>query len=164
MHLKITLAIIASAFSLGIHAQQQQNVTACTDKVMHAELVSLDKSLEQRGFDLEQFNMMNFPSGSYVPVSVNMEAGKMYQINFIASKNFNHFQFTIIDKDRNKLVDKKIKQKDGSSNQLSESFAPPYTGNYIIVVSQKVKGQDVACGGLSILKAIGTTKAKKTAN
>lgn len=158
MRTKIILAFLASAFSLSTYAQQQQNVAMCSDKVMHAELVSLDKSLEQRGFSLEQFKMMSMPSGSYVPVSVTMKEGEMYQINFIASKNFQQYHLTIIDKDRKKLTDKKIKQ--GGGNQLSESFAAPYTGNYVIVLSQKVKGQPEACGGLSILKA-GAAKSKK---
>jgi len=117
---------------------------------MHSELVSLDKSLEERGFGLEQFKMMNMPSGSYVPVTVNMQEGKMYQINFIASKNFQQYHLTVMDKDRNKLVDKKIRQ--GGNRQLSESFAAPYTGTYMVIVSQKVKGQPEACGGLSVLK------------
>ncbi len=150
MRISLILATIASAFSFCSYAQQQQNVAICSDKVMHAELVSLDKSLEQRGFSLEQFKMMNMPSGSYVPVSVTMKAGAMYQINFIASKNFQQYHVTIIDKDRKKLVDKKVKQ--GGNPKFSESFAAPYTGNYVIVLSQKVKGQDEACAGLSILK------------
>ena len=158
MRTKIILAVIASAFSFCTYAQQQQNVAICSDKVMHAELVTLDKSLEQRGFSLEQFKMMRMPSGSYVPVSVSMKEGEMYQINFIASKNFQQYHLTIIDKDRTKLIDKKIKQ--GGNNQLSESFAAPYTGNYVIVLSQKVKGQAEACAGLSILKAKAAEAAK----
>ncbi len=74
---------------------------------MHAELVSLDKSFEQQGFSLVQFNTMSMPSGSYVPVQINMEQGKMYQINFLASKNFHQYALTIVDKDRKKLVNKK---------------------------------------------------------
>jgi hypothetical protein len=150
MRIPLILAALASALSFGAYAQQQQNVAICSDKVMHAELVSLDKSLEQRGFSLQQFKMMKVPSGSYVPVTVSMKAGEMYQINFLASKNFQQYHVTIIDKDRKKLVDKKVKQ--GGSPQLSESFAAPYTGNYVIVLSQKVKGQDEACAGLSVLK------------
>lgn len=157
MRTQLLTAFFLSAFSLGAYAQQQQNVAICTDKVMHAELVSLDKALEQRGFSLEQFNMMSMPSGSYVPVTVEMKGGEMYQINFIASKNFQQYHITILDKDRKKLTDKKIKQ--GGSYRLTESFAAPYTGNYVIVLSQKVKGQNEACAGLSILKA-GTPGAK----
>ena len=151
MRISSILAVIASAFSFGAYAQQQQNVAICHDKVMHAELVSLDKSLEQRGFSLEQFNMMSMPSGSYVPVSVTMQQGEMYQINFIASKNFQQYHVTVLDKDRKKLIDRKAKQ--GGNYQLTESFAAPYTGNFIIVLSQKVKGQKEACAGLSVLKA-----------
>jgi len=150
MRIRIGMTMLAAALAFGSYAQEQQNVSICSDKAMHSELVSLNKSLEQRGFQLEQFKMMNMPSGSYVPVSVNMEAGKMYQINFLASKNYQQYHLTIIDKDRKKLVDKKIKQ--GTNYQLSESFAAPYTGTYLIVLSQKVKGQSEACGGFSVMK------------
>lgn len=153
MRNKIILAIFAAVFSTTAFAQQEQNVKGCSDKVMHAELVSLDKSFEQQGFSLIQFNTMSMPSGSYVPVQINMEQGKMYQVNFLASKNFQQYNLTIVDKDRKKLVNKKVKQKEGASNRISESFAAPYTGNYIIILSQKVKGQAEACGGISILKS-----------
>jgi len=154
MRIQTGITLLALATALGSYAQDQQtNVSICTDRALHSELVSLDNSLEQQGFKLEQFKMMNMPSGAYVPVSMNMEAGKMYQINFIASKNYQQYNFTIIDKDRNKLVSKKIRQKGNGEHHLSESFAPPYTGNYIIVLSQKVKGQPEACGGISILKS-----------
>ncbi len=75
----------------------------------------------------------------------------MYQINFLASKDFQQYNLTLVDKDRKKLINKKVKQ--GGSSRLSESFAAPYTGNYIIILSQKVKGQPEACGGISILKS-----------
>lgn len=162
MRLHITLAILASSFSFCTQAQQQQNVMSCSDKTVHAELVSMDKSLEEQGFSLLQFKLMSMPSGAYVPVEIAMEQGKMYQINFIASKNYQQYTFTIIDKDRKKIVDKKIKQKDGINNQFTESFAAPYTGNFIIVLTQKVKGQNEACGGFSILKAVNDHLPAKT--
>ncbi|PSK95129.1 hypothetical protein [Taibaiella chishuiensis] len=151
MRNKIVLAFFTAVISSTAFAQQEQSVSSCTDKVMHAELVSLDKSFEQQGFSVIMFNSMSMPSGSYVPVQLNMEQGKMYQINFLASKDFQQYNLTLIDKDRKKLINKKVKQ--GGSNRLSESFAAPYTGNYIIVLSQKVKGQPEACGGISILKS-----------
>lgn len=164
MRTKLFLGLFASFLSATAVAQdQQQHVKVCNDKVMHTELVMLDKSLEERGFHLVQFNTMNMPSGSYLPVTVSMKEGKMYQINFIANKNFKQYNVTILDKDRKKLMDKTVKQKNGGSNQLSESFAAPYSGNYFVILSQKVKGQDEACGGISILEAgmSQTAKGKK---
>ncbi len=153
MRLKLSLALLASVFAFGTNAQQQQSVAGCNDKTVHAQLVSIDQSLEQQAFILVQFKLMSMPSGAYVPVEVAMEQGKMYQINFIANKNYQQYTFTILDRDRKRIVDKKVKQKDGLNNQYTESFAAPYTGNFIIVLTQKVKGQDEACGGFSVLKA-----------
>jgi len=148
-------AVCAWTLSSGLlHAQNQQSkVTVCNDKVMHTELVMLNKSLEDRGFTLVQFNTMNMPSGAYLPMIVQMEAGKMYQVNFISSKDFKEFNITLLDKSRTKLIDKKVKQKNGGKHQVSESFVAPYSGNFTLIVSQKVKGKDEACGGVSILKA-----------
>lgn len=154
MRTHLLTALFLSAFSIGAYAQQQQNVAVCSDKAMHSELVSLDKAWEDRGFSLEQFQLMSMPSGSFVPVTVSMKAGEMYQINFLASHNFQQYHVTILDKDRKKLLNKKVKQEGG--RQLTESFAAPYTGSYIIVLSQKVKGRPEACGGLSVLKAKGS--------
>lgn len=152
MRLKISLAVFAAALSFSGSAQQ--NVAGCSDKTVHAQLVSIDQALEQQGFSLIQFKLMSMPSGDYVPVEIAMEQGKMYQINFIASKNYHQYTFAIMDRDRKKIVDKKVKQKDGMNNQYTESFAAPYTGNFIVVLTQKVKGQDEACGGFSVLKAV----------
>ena len=152
MRLTITMAAISTLLTFSAHAQQ--NVAGCSDNAVHTQLVTVDQTLEQQGFSLIQFKMMSMPSGAYVPVDVTLEQGKMYQINFIASQQFSQYTFTILDKDKNKTVDKKVKQKDGVSNQLTESFAAPYTGRYIIILTQKVKGKSEACGGFSILKAV----------
>lgn len=154
MRLKLSFALLASIFSCCAVAQQQQHVAACTDKALHAELVSWNNAFEQRGFKLVQFQTMDFPSGAYVPVTVNMEAGKMYQINFFANKDFQQCTLTLLDKNKAKLISKKIKQKDAPGHKISESFTAPYSGDFYIILTQKVKGRDAACGGISVLKAV----------
>ncbi len=135
------------------YAQPQQNISACTDKLVHTELVMLDKELENRGFSLMQFHTVNMPSGAYVPFSLKMEAGQMYQLNFIGQKEFKEYTFTLIDRDKKKLINRKVKPKGESDNRISESFVAPYTGQYIVVLRQKIKGGAEACGGFSVLKA-----------
>jgi len=152
MSFKIALAFIASAFSFYSYGQAQ-NVSICKDSEMNSHLVSLDNGLEQQGFKLMQFQMMNMPSGSLVPITVTLEKNKMYQLNFIASKNYQQYTFTLLDKDHKKWIDKKVKQKD-NRHEFTESFAAPASGEFIIVLTQKVKGQAEACGGFSVLKAV----------
>jgi hypothetical protein len=152
MSLKLTLAVLASAISV-LSYGQAQNVSICKDNAINADLISMDNGMEQQGFKLVQFQMMNMPSGNLVPVKVTFEKNKMYQLNFIASKNYQQYTFTILDKNHKKWLDKKVKAKDGK-HIFTESFAAPESGEYIVVLTQKVKGQDEACGGFSVLKAV----------
>ncbi len=156
-----TVLVTAMMPILTVKATAQQNVAACTDKLIHTELVMLDKELEDRGFNLVQFQTMNMPSGAYLPVTLQMDAGQMYQINFIANKEFKEYSLTLIDKDRQKLVDRKMKQKSGAKHHISESFVAPYSGNYVIVLTQKLKGVKEACAGFSVLEATAPAKPGK---
>jgi hypothetical protein len=152
MSLKITLATIATIGSFMTYGQAQ-NVSICKDNAMNSQLVSLDNGLENQGFKLVQYQMMNMPSGSYIPVAVTLEKDKMYQLNFVASNNYSQYTFVLMDKDHKKWIDLKIKQKDNKVI-LSQSFAAPASGEYMVLLTQKVKGQNEACGGFSVLKAV----------
>jgi len=152
MSLKITFAILASAITFASFGQAQ-NVSICKDNAMNSKLVTLDEEMEQRGFKLVQYQMMNMPSGAFVPVTVKLEKDKMYQFNFLASGNYSQYTVTLVDETHKKWIDQKVKQKDNKA-MFSQSFAAPATGNYIVILTQKVKGQNEACGGLSILKAV----------
>jgi hypothetical protein len=152
MSLKITSAIFASMLSLMSYGQEQRAVV-CRDNAVNEQLVSLDNGLEERGFKLVKYQMITMPSGSLVPVTVTLEKDKMYQINFIANKDYQQYTITLVDKDRKKWMDKKIKQKD-NKGMFTESFAAPESGEYYIILTQKVKGMAEACGGISVLKAV----------
>ena len=125
---------------------------------MHEDLVWMDNLLSKQGFTVRQFRMLSIPAKAYVPVTVEMEAGKVYQLNFLAAPGFQKCTLTLIGKDKKELVKKKykgdgVKGLGNNENQFSQSFAPPYTGTYWIIISQKVKGNDMACAGLSILES-----------
>lgn len=151
MQLKLTLAVIASAITFLSYGQGKQDV--CNDPKVHSELVSIDNSWEQQGFQLVQYQSFNMKSGGIYPVYISMEQGKMYQLNFVASEGYQQYTFALIDKDKKKLIEQKVKSKE-NKHHLTLSFAAPYTGNYVFVLSQKVKDKDVACGGFSVLKAV----------
>lgn len=154
MQLKLTLAIITTAISsLCFGQSNQNNAASCNDNRLHSELVDVDNSFEQQGFKLVQYKTLSMPSGDYLPIYVSLEQGKMYQFNFIANEHYNQYTFTLLDQDKQKLIDEKIRSKD-NNNKLTKSFTAPYTGNYVVILTQKVKGQKSACGGFSVLKAV----------
>lgn len=138
---------------------QQNNAPApkegCTDAQVHSTLVSLNSADEQKGFTLKMFETFGMPSGNLIPFTVTMEEGQLYDINFVANQAFNQYTFAIIDKDNNKLTNKKVKSSKVKESFMNQNFVAPYSGSYIIVVSQKVKGQAEVCGGISVLKAAG---------
>lgn len=153
MRINIFSFIFPLLCSGSLMAQEQQEVARCTDKEMHAQLVSVDDEYEEKGYEVIQFNLMSMPSGSFVPVAIQVEQGRQYQVYFLADQRFQQYSFALIDKDRNKLVDKRVKHKASSEAILAHNFKASYTGTVWLVLSLKVKGQAEACGGVSILKA-----------
>jgi hypothetical protein len=164
MSLKISLAIVATVCSFMTYGQAQkqaptqaqpknQNPPECKDNFMHSQLVSIDNALENQGFKLVQYQLVNMPSGAYVPLFVTLEKDKMYQMNFVANKGYSQYTFVLMDKDHKKWIDLKVKQKE-NKDHLTQSFAAPESGQYVVILTQKVKGQDATCGGFSMLKAV----------
>jgi hypothetical protein len=134
---------------------RQEAAGPCLDKYLHGEMVDLNKDFARQGFSLELFKILSFPENSYVPVAVNLEQGQMYQINFVANRDFQKASLVLLDKDKRELIDKKYKGKNSQQHWFSQSVAAPYTGTYWIILTQKAKGQGEVCGGLSVLKASG---------
>lgn len=155
MQLKLAFAIITTTFSSFCFAQNTalNNAPQCNDKKLHADLVDLNNGFENQGFKLIQYTTLTMPSGNYMPVYVNLEQGKMYQFNFVATEDYSQYTFALIDQEKNKLIDEKVKSKD-HNHRLTKSFTAPYTGRYVVIMTQKVKGRSEACGGFSVLKAI----------
>jgi len=137
------------------HAQQTDadGPDACHDTYLHSEMVEQNEDFMQQGFKVELFKVISFPVNTYVPVPVTLEQGQMYQINFVANRDFQKVTMVLLDKDKNELINKKFKGKDSQQHWFSQSVAAPYTGNYWIILSQKAKGEDAVCGGVSVLKA-----------
>lgn len=151
--MRVIGTILLLAFSFGGYTQEMQEVGRCTNKDMHTRLVSMDDEWEGKGFKITVFNLMSMPSGYFVPVQVPVQEGREYKVFFLAHKNYQQYSFALIDDKRNKLTDLKVKSKTGQSNEFTHSFKATYTGTMWIILSQKVRGSDDACGGISVLEA-----------
>src|SRR5690606_10490351 len=135
------------ACCLNVNGQEVQEVGRCTDSEMHTRLVTMDDELEEKGYNVVHFNLMSMPSGYFVPVPVPVQKGKEYRVFFLANEKYQQYSFALIDENRNKLTDLKVKSKTGQSNEFTHTFKATYTGTIWIVLSQKVRGQQDACGG-----------------
>src|SRR5690554_5062069 len=150
---KIGSIIIGSLFILGmVHAQDGFQPEPCQDSKIHAELVTLNESFHSQGFSIAHFNVITIPHKTFVPVMVNMKQGKVYQLNFIAARDFHKYDVVLVDKDKNEIVKMKAKGKSSEGHHFSQSITPPYTGNYWVIISQNVKGNDRSCIGFSLLE------------
>jgi len=99
---KIGSIIIGSLFILGmVHAQDGFQPEPCQDSKIHAELVTLNESFHSQGFSIAHFNVITIPHKTFVPVMVNMKQGKVYQLNFIAARDFHKYDVVLVDKDKN---------------------------------------------------------------
>lgn len=155
--MKHILSLFLLSSIVFISSAQQPTPTSkqagCNDVQVHSTLVSLDNADEQKGFSLQLFETFSMPSGNLIPFTMTLEQGKLYDFNFVATPAYMQYTFTIIDKDNNKLVNVKKKSKSGGDHFLNQNFVAPYSGIYIIVMSQKTKGKGEACGGLGVMKA-----------
>lgn len=145
----LILAFLLINFSLA-NAQQQDE---CNNAQMHKELVTLNQSFENQGMKLHYYSMIHLPNKVYVPVSVTFEQGKMYQINFLANPDYQNYSMVLIDQEKNELIKIKVKSRNTEGHLTSQSFMAPRTGNYWLIMMQKVKNSESNCAGLSILES-----------
>lgn len=158
MRISIIATALVCLFTTGnTQAQQTKKQVSqeaiCNDPQVHSTLVSINENFEGQGYSLTHFETVLMPSKAILPVYIKMEQGKLYQINFVGSHDYKDLTLVIIDKDKNKLVENRLKSKNSKDHVITQNFIAPYTGNFVIAVSQKLKDGNEACGGVSILKA-----------
>lgn len=147
--------IIVACTSMAAKAQDQKSgVPSCSDTNVHRRLVTLNDDLSKKSYQLTLMRSVLVPNGGLQPVTVDLQAGKEYKVNFVPNREATKISITIIDKDRNTVA--KVKAGDGQT--ASATFQAKTSGTYLIVVSQKIKGgflkkSDVRdiCGGVSIM-------------
>lgn len=146
MH-KLLFLILGFYMSTFTVKSTAQTIPTCQDAYVHEKVVSTNNKYEEQGYKLFYTRELFVPSGGYQPVTVDLNAGQMYIINFVPFLDATKLQLVILDKDNNTIVKKK-----GKANEiLTHSFVPSYTGVYYIIISQKMKKTTELCGGVSIL-------------
>lgn len=142
---------------VGIAQQNPQNPPSvndiCTDPYLHDEMVQYNDIFIKQGFSIQLFKVIPFPKNSYVPVKIHMKQNKLYQVNFVANRRFQKTTITLVGKDKKEIFKETFRGKTSQQHWFSKSVSAPYTGDYWVIMSQKAKGQDIVCGGLSVMKA-----------
>ena len=125
----------------------------CNDNKLHYELVTINETFENQGFKLSLFQTLNIPAKSYLPIKLTLEQGKMYQINYIVQDNYQNYTMILIDKNQKELFKLNVKRKKTDKNFSTQGLIAPYSGDYWLILTQKVKGKKQACAGLSVLES-----------
>ncbi len=134
-------------------AQTANKNFQCHDEKIHHNLVKLNASFTAQGFVLKKTQSLPFPSGSYVPLSEQLDKEYIYQFNLVLPPNVKQIQYQIVDKNKKEITDKKIKSADFTNGYHTFSFKPTYTGSYWLIISVKCEDKkDVVCVGFSILE------------
>lgn len=141
-------------------ASLPKSVDSCDDPYLHPEMVEQNSDFLQQGFEIMLFKVIRFPKNTLVPVKIHMDEGQMYQVNFVANRFFQSVSIVLLGKDKEEIFNESFKGKTSQQHWFSKSVAAPYTGDYWIILSQKAKGRDSVCGGLSLLKAVGAAVNK----
>lgn len=139
----ISLFIFLVYLTTNSYAQQ---IPTCTDAYVHDKVVSNNNMYEQQGYKLHFTRQMHILSGGFQPVTVSLKAGQYYLINFVPFLDATNLKLAILDKDNKTIVNKKGKK----NTILTHSFVAEYTGDYYIVVSQKMRKVKEICGGVSV--------------
>lgn len=141
---------IAFTYSFSSYAQS----TNCDDGKLHYELVTLNESFENQGFKLFLFQSLNIQTKTYLPIKLQLEQGKMYQINYIVQDNFKNYDMILIDKNKKELFKIQVKNKKTDKHYSSQGLVAPYSGDYWLILTLKVGGAKKACAGLSVMESM----------
>jgi len=156
MSKRLLITCLISMLASLSFAQKAPVTDSCQDPYLHSEMVEQNSSFLQQGFSVNLFKVVHFPKNTYVPVRIHMEQGQMYQINFVANRFFQTVTITLMGKEKMQIFQEKFKGKTSQQHWFSKSVVAPYTGDYWAIMSQKAKGRDMVCGGLSVLEAGGS--------
>ena len=126
----------------------------CNDAKLHSELVTLNETFENQGFKLSLFNIISIPEKAYLPISVTMKQGKMYQINYIVQEDYKNYTMILIDKNKKEIFKLDLKSKKTKNHYSTQGLIAPYSGDYWLILTQKVKGQKQACAGISVMESM----------
>lgn len=146
-----TIVFIASFLFFCCNAQAQQPRVGCVNKSMRVQAEQMKHDFKAQGMEVYKDAMLGMRPGEPAPVAVQLVERQMYQFVIIGDANASKMYFELYDGQDNKLVEKTIKKAD-ETNFIIYSFVPQKTDLYLVVLTQKIKGNAEVCGSFTIMQ------------
>lgn len=154
-----TIVFIASFLFLYCNARAQQPRVGCVNKSMRVQAEQMKHDFKAQGMEVYKDAMLGMRPGEPAPVAVQLVERQMYQFVIIGDANASKMYFELYDGQDNKLVEKTIKKAD-ETNFIIYSFVPQKTDLYLVVLTQKIKGDAEVCGSFTIMQKATTANSK----
>ncbi len=146
----ISLSISLLLSGILVNAQVN-NVSDCNDHHINATLVNTNAALEDAGFQLVYTKMMTSYPKTITTQQIAIEAGKIYQLNFILPADYKNIRISFINQKKEEIFKERLKGKDGLKKVFNKTFTATQSGNYWLVLDISTPNNAPACTGISVL-------------
>jgi hypothetical protein len=126
---------------------------------MRVQAEQMKHDFRAQGMEVYKDAMLGMRPGEPAPIAVQLVERQMYQFVIIGDANASKIFFELYDGQDNKLVEKTIKKVD-DTNFIIYSFVPQKTDLYLVVLTQKIKGDAEVCGSFTIMQKATATNSK----
>ena len=154
-----TIIFIVSFLFFCCNAHAQQPRIGCVNKSMRVQAEQMKHDFKAQGMEVYKDAMLGMRPGEPAPIAVQLVERQMYQFVIIGDANASKIFFELYDGQDNKLVEKTIKKID-ETNFIIYSFVPQKTDIYLVVLTQKIKGDAEVCGSFTIMQKATATNSK----
>lgn len=149
--LYISILVTFTLFSAFPLLAQTNNVSDCNNPHINTILVNTNSALETAGFKLVTTKMITLFPKTITTQQVKIEAGKVYQLNFILPSDYKSIQISFINQVKEEIFKEKIKRKDSLQTVWNKTFTATSSGNFWIVINASLHEKQPTCMGFSIL-------------
>lgn len=147
----ITALILTIMLSLNSVLAQTNNVSDCNNPHINTILVNTNSALETSGYKLITTKMITLYPKTITTQQLKLEAGKVYQLNFILPSNYKNVQITLINQNKEEVFKDKLRSKEGNKTVFNKSVTPTSSGNYWVVIDAVMNDKSLTCIGFSTL-------------
>lgn len=146
-----TILYIILPVLLFTNASAQQARVGCVDKSMRVQAEQMKHDFKAQGMEVYKDAMLSMKPGQPYPIAVQLTEKELYQFILVGDGDAGKIYFELFDGKDHKLAEKVIKKGDGT-NFIIYSFMPQKSDIYLVVLTQKVKGNADVCGSFTIMQ------------
>lgn len=146
-YILLILTILISA----TNSYAQRDQLGCMDKSIRVQAEQFKRDFKAQGLEVFKDAMITMTPKEPTAVAVQLNAGQLYQLVYIGSNKASKIYFELFDGQDNKIAEKKL-DKPTDNNFLVYSFIPQKSDVYLLVLTQKIKGNKNVCGSFTIMQ------------